>query len=473
MRRWFAEGLDRWFGQLPCNCQDHTREARRNAKYWKLRRVAPGTARALQRPVQFSFSLVSCIGVVTWLVAFGAPATARADTLALDAALAIAEARSPEVRAAQARIDQGRGRRTVAGYALPSNPTIDLGFKSDVLFANRSEKAIDVGLEQELEIFGQRGLRIDVADTELAARQLELAASRLAVRAAATVAYFDLMFRERRAAAFADVVEQATRLAEAARRRLAAGDIGEAEYQLVAADLVSVRAEARRAESERIAAQARLNTLVGRPSASATVTAGDFPPIVAAAPLDRLLAWAHDRRPEIRAAKKDVEARSSEVALRQRERLPNPTVALGYSYDRTEMEGESQFLGVRLSLPLPLVRRGGGEIQEARGQRAEAEARRDGLLASLDADVATARARQDEARQRVVDYAELEGKLAATLQLYEKAYTSGKIDLAEWMAVRDRVLRTTFAALEARHDAAVAGAQLELAVGGTYTEVTR
>jgi len=423
--------------------------------------------------VRPSFSCASCFGLVTWLVAVGTPVAALADALPLAEALATAEARSPDVRAAQARIEQGRGRRTVAGYVLPSNPTVDLGFKSDVLFEARSEKAFDVGLEQELEIFGQRGLRIDVAETDLAARQLDLAASQLTVRAAVTAAYFDLMFRERRVAAFADVVEQATRLAEAARRRLAAGDIAEAEYQLVAAELVNVRAEARRAEAERIAAQARLNGLVGRPSASATVTAGDFPPAVTAVPLDRLLAWAHDRRPEIRAAAKDVEARGAEVALRQRERLPNPTLALGYSYDRTVIDGESQFLGIRLSLPLPFVRSGRGEIQEARGQRAEAAARRDGLLASLDADVAIARARQDEARQRVADYAELEGKLGATLQLYEKAYTSGKIDLAEFLAVRDRVLRATFAALEARHDAAVASAELELAVGGAYTEVTR
>ena len=423
--------------------------------------------------MRFSFSLTLRVGVVTWLVAAGAPVASHADTLPLDEALASAEARSPELRAAQARIDQGRGRRTVAGYVLPSNPTIDLGFKSDVLFENRDEKAFDVGLEQQLEIFGQRGLRIDVAETELAARRLELAASQLTVRAAVTVAYFDLMFRERRVAAFADVVEQASRLGEAARRRLAAGDIAEAEYQLVAAELVNVRAEARRADAERIAAQARLNSLVGRPSANATVTAGDFPSVATAAPLDRLLAWAHDRRPEIRAAAKEAEARSSEVALRQRESLPNPTVGLGYSYDRTLIDGESQFLGIRLSLPLPFVRSGRGEIQEARGQRAEAEAKRDGLLASLDADVATARARQDETRQRVLDYAELEGKLGATLQLYEKAYTSGKLDLAEFLAVRDRVLRATFAALEARHDAAVAGAELELAVGGAYTEVTR
>ena len=423
--------------------------------------------------VRFPLSFASCLGLVAWLVVLAVPVAAHAGSLTLPEAVAAAEAHSPEVRAAAARLDQGRGRRTIAGQALPANPVLDLGFTTDVLFEDRGDRSIDVGVAQELEIFGQRGLRIDVADRELAARQLDLAAARLAARAAVSVAYFDLLLAERRVAAFAGVVEQATRLAEVARRRLAAGDIADAEYQLVAAELVSVRGEARRAEAERVAAQAQLNRWLGRPPASATVTSGDFPAVVAAAPLERLLAWAHERRPEIRAAAKDVEARAAEVALRGRERLPNPTVGVGYTYENDFHDGVSQFLGLRVSLPLAFVRRGGGEIQEARGQRAEAEAQRDGVLAAIDADVASARARQDEARQRAREYTELEGQLAATLQLYEKAYTSGKLGLAELLAVRDRVLRTTFAALEARHDAAVAAVELERAVGGAYTEVTR
>lgn len=427
--------------------------------------------------------------VVTTLVlaTVAVPALAAPAPLTLSDALAGAERRSPEIHAAQARMDEARGRRAIASYLLPSNPQINLGFRTDRLFQNQGEGAFDVGLEQELEIFGQRGLRIDVADAELAVLGLELQAVRLTVRSRVTITYFDLMFEELRVAALAQVVDQAARLEEASRRRAAAGDIAPAEHELIAADLATLRADARRSEAERQSAQARLNVLVGRTAADATSTTGEFPSLPAAAPLARLIVQARARRPELRGAEKDVAARGAEVTLRERERLPNPTLSLGYSYDRSVFVGDDftpagavsrladgdQFLGLQLRLPLPFVRTGRGEVQEARGKRAEAEARRDGLALALDADVTAARARYEAARQRADDLGALEGKLTATLELYEKAYASGKIDLGAFLAVRDRVLRGAALALEARHDAAVAGAELELAVGGSYTEESR
>ncbi len=413
--------------------------------------------------------------------------SAHAEPLSLDDARARADEHSPDVRTAQARIEQGRGRRTVAGYALPANPRIDLGVRTDVLFGDQGEHALDVGIEQELEIFGQRGLRISVADAELAVLRLELATARLRVEALVKIAYFDLMFEERHVVAASVIVDQTARLEEVARRRSAAGDVAAAEHELIAADLVVARAELRKAGADRVAAQARLNVLVGRGVGAATSTIGDFPVLAAAAPQDQLLRRAIERRVDLRAAERQVSARGADLALRQRERYPNPTLSIGYSRDRVVLGGDDfmppgvvagaaetgQFLGVSLSVPLPFFRRGSGEVQEARGLRAEAEAARDATTAAIGADVAAAHAHYEEARQRALDYAGLETRLTATLALYEKAYSGGRIGVTEFLAVRDRVLRTNLAALEARHDAAVAGAELELAVGGHYTEGSR
>ena len=407
-------------------------------------------------------------------------ATAHAAPLSLTDAIAQAESHSPVVRGAQARVEQAGGRNTIAHYLTPSNPRLNAGVTTDRTFQNQREGAIDFGLEQELEIFGQRGLRIAMSDAELTALRLELEAARARVRVEVEIAYYDLAFQERRVAALTAVTDQAARLEEAARRRATAGDLGEAEHTLIAADLATTRAESRAAEAERVAAAARIAVLTGRPAGEALSTTGALPSDAAIAPLDAWLAFAHQQRPDLRAAAAGVTVGDREIALRKRERLPNPTLSIGYARDRAVFAGDDvqprgivtgisdvdQFLVASISIPLPLFRTGGGEIAEARGRRAEAAADRDALVASIDIDVAAAHARYDEARQRATELAAVETTLAGTLARYEAAYTAGKLDLSAYLAVRDRVLRAQFAALTARHDAAVANAQLRLAAGG-------
>jgi cobalt-zinc-cadmium efflux system outer membrane protein len=428
-----------------------------------------------------------CRGVLRTLVVLLLSVSAAAQPLSLEDALARAEARSPILRVAAARIQQGAGRRTTAGYLTPANPRIDVSVVSDFAFAAQGERSIDIGLEQELEIFGQRGLRIDTADADLAALQKDGAATRAALRADVTVAYYDLMYQERRAALLHDIAAQADRLAEAGRRRLTAGDLPEAEVNLVLAERAAALAEAVQADADRVEAAARLDVIVGEPPSTAMATIGGFPAPLPAAATEELLARARARRPELAAARADVEARGAEVALRRRERLPNPTLFLGYTNQKSVFEPESfppglvsapvsdvdQLLGFRLSFPIPLLRSGAGEIQEAAGRRAEAEARRDGLALSVHGEVTAAHARYERLREAAAAFAEVEPKLSATIEVYERAYTAGKIDLGQFLTIRDRVLRATLAALRARRDLAAAGALLERAAGGPITEVNR
>ncbi len=427
----------------------------------------------------------SCHVVTTALVALLVPLGARAERLRLEDALVRAEARNPDVRAARARAAQGSGRRSIAGYLVPSKPSVELAWRSDRVFADTGERSVDVGLEQELEIFGQRGLRIDLAEAELAALRSEISAVRLALKARVTVAYFELMYQERRAGASRLIAEQAARLEEAARRRLAARDISEGEYTLIAADRTSALADAAEAESDRLEAGARLNVLIGRAGSADTTTAGDFPLLRPAEAPGNLAAQARARRSDLAAAAREVTAREREVRLRNRERLPNPVLSVGYARDRSVLGPEDfsgvsaqavdsdQFLALGIRFSLPLLRTGSGEVAEARGRRAEAEARRDGLAASIDEEVTSLWARHERARQQIDGYAAIEPKLANTIALYEKAYAAGQIDLAGFLAVRDRVLKVTLAALKARRDGAAAAAELERAAGGDYTGATR
>lgn len=420
-------------------------------------------------------------GLLITLTLAWAASDAGAQPLTLDDAVARAGAQSPELRAGQARLDGEAGRRTSARAWFPSNPRVEVGVITDAIFRGQGEGSFDVRFEQELELFGQRGRRIAVVDSEIAGLGFELAAVRLQVRAQATAAYAELRFQEQRVTALTDAVDQVARLDDAAQRRSTAGDIGDAERVLIHADLVSARAEARSAAAERTAAQARLNRLIGLPPDAATTTVGDLPTGPPPAALDELLRTARERRPELRAGAQRVTTADREIELRRRERLPNPTIAIGYSRDRsvftgadvqpagafTRLADADSLFAVSVVVPIPVFRTGRGEIDTARARRAEAAAELEGLRASIDATVAAARAHYDEARQRALDLQAVATELATTLELYEHAYTGGKLDLLAFLVVRDRGLRAQVAALTARHDAAIALGELELATGGT------
>ena len=111
-------------------------------------------------------------------------------------AVAAAEARNPAVAEAEARVEQARGRATTARQRVPSRPELAISLQTDAPFAGTGEKTFDLSLSQELELFGQRGLRMRSAAEDLAARSLAVADERRRIRADTRVAYYELMFNE-------------------------------------------------------------------------------------------------------------------------------------------------------------------------------------------------------------------------------------------------------------------------------------
>jgi cobalt-zinc-cadmium efflux system outer membrane protein len=408
-----------------------------------------------------------------------APAIARGDALSVDDAIAAAEAHAAPVAEASARVEQARGRRITAGLRLPSRPELEATVQSDLLTQREGERTIEASLRQELELFGQRGLRMRVADAEVKGAELGIDDVRREIRGATRAAYYELMFQERRTALAAEAVEGATRVEEAARRRVAAGDLGESEWHLLVADLAEARADLRAGEAEQKVARARLDRLMGGPPRGVTATIGEFPVLEELPAGDLLATSGATDRSDLRAARAEIDAAQAEVSLRSRERLPNVTLVVGYAYERGVLGADDfesavitravvdadHLFTVGLSIPLPWFRSNRGDVAEARGRTHEAEARRVGVEARVREEIVAAVARYDAARVSTAGLGEAETVVATSLERFERAWADKQIELAEYLAVRDRVLRVRRSALEARRDGAIAAAELEAALG--------
>src|SRR5206468_1999277 len=208
-----SRSLHRWPATLSIR-MPHARQAFRFAD---LRDVLLGSVMA-RRAVRAA--------LVTVLLSAALGGSAAAGPLALDEALARARAASPALRVAAAELEAAHGRLRQARL-VQANPVLSADLARHTAPAG-DEDAKDRGvqLEQEIEVGGQRGLRIAAAEHDVTHAEHLLADRRRTVEGEVRRAFFALAAAERRQKLAAERLALASRLAEAARRRTRAGARG-------------------------------------------------------------------------------------------------------------------------------------------------------------------------------------------------------------------------------------------------------
>src|SRR6185369_4727179 len=199
-------------------------------------------------------------------LALGAPVfvtRAGAAELTLDAALARARAANATLVAAAAELDAARGRRVQAGL-LPANPVLsgDMARHTD---PTTSQIDRGVALAQEIEVGGQRGLRVAGADHDVARADFLLADRRRLVDADVRRAFSDVVASMRRRRLAEASVAIAARIVEATGRRARAGDVAALDVRLAAIERARADQALDVATAEQAAATARLAAVLNLP----------------------------------------------------------------------------------------------------------------------------------------------------------------------------------------------------------------
>jgi cobalt-zinc-cadmium efflux system outer membrane protein len=84
--------------------------------------------------------------------------------------------------------------------------------------------------------------------------------------------------------------------------------------------------------------------------------------------LDKLVAQALERRPDLRARQLAVQETDARLQLAVADRLGNPTLGPDYEYNETR----DSFIGAQIQVPLPLFNRRRGEILQREAERTKA-----------------------------------------------------------------------------------------------------
>lgn len=384
-------------------------------------------------------------------------------TLTLDAALEIAAANSPVLTAAVARVDEASGVLTQAAVLVMENPALALyrGRRSALSGVGSFEPEFEIGLEQRLEIAGQRGKRMGVATAEVEVARAEGTDARRIVELAVATSFYEGLAAAERARLAEENEEVATRLFDLAQRRLSAGVGTPLEVNAATIRRAGARRLRLSAVAERRVAFLRLRSQLGVDLPDHTALRGELPEGAPAAVETAVLNRALVSRPDLLAEGRRVEAAVQSHRLAGAESWPDVSITASV----TQEEG-TQLFNAGLRIPLALFNRnqGGREAAAAGRERADAEREQARLEVTADARAAVTLYEQARAALRLYDTEVLDA-MEESAALMQFAVESGEFGVAEVLVVQAELLNGQLGYLEARLELATAGARLRAATG--------
>ena len=349
-----------------------------------------------------------------------APATVEADALR---------------DAAEARVRQARVR---------PNPTLALDVENAFgsgPFEGFGNAETTLGLTQELELWGRRGARVDVARAEAgtAALRRDLALVEAAGRLA--LVYAEAEAAERRfhlaeealSVTLADA-RAALTLVEEGREPMVRALQGESEA-------ATARASLDEAQAERDAAFARLTAIAMLPTPVTGIEASlidQVPPVSMVG---------DDATPVVRVAEAERDAAERRIAIERIQSRPDVSASVGMR--RYEAE-DATALTFGLSLTLPLFDQNRGNIDAAQAELRAAEARLMGARQEAQADRNAAKARLNASASRV---SATDAGMTAAQEAYRLSrigFDAGRISQLELRSSRAALISARNAAVDAR-----------------------
>lgn len=397
-------------------------------------------------------ALVAMISTIAVAEKTDGPCPASADTPQL---LRCALGHSERVARARGDVEAVRGRRLTAAHLFPANPTVEIALGRREADAGQVELDRGIEVSQQIEIGGQRGARLDVVRSE------EVSA-RVALQAAEQEIVVDVLesviavARARAGAQFAaEERDLAERLVEVSAGRAQRGVGAALDVELAeAARIQARRGEVAAARSLR-EAQAGLALAVGADVklVEGATPPGGFAPDVGLPELERR---ALAQRQTLQAPQAEAQGARARLELLRRERVPDLTLAAFYKH-----EEQSDVLGGRLSIPLPLLRRNQGEIAEEQARIGQAEATTAQGELRVRLEVRSAH----DAWERSVAVAkeippELEDRLAADVLALRDAYARGALPLTSALASLREIFAARRTLVDVRADAVVTSLEL-------------
>jgi cobalt-zinc-cadmium efflux system outer membrane protein len=401
-----------------------------------------------------------------------------ANGLSLEQAIARAIEQEPTLRAARSQVEVAQAGKLQA--SLRSNPSVSFERRVE---PGGTDRLTTVGVEWPLDLFRRDG-RIAVADREVAAARLAVADRERILAADVRTRYGDVLATIRDLALFDEIVAATQNQFDLLRSRVEQGASPPLERDLLDVELRRVQAERLLQIGRTETAVFELKRVLGM-KADATLTVRDtFEALVqresAVAPAVRDTSTAVEQRADVREAAARIDTAVAKIDRAQSEgrfdinlfgnymRMDAAFPQRGFAPDGglERIRGQFNYWSAGAMFTIPVLNRKQGEVAVARAERSGAAAAHEAARLAAEAELASARTRDQRAREAVKIYGAGAQALARqNLTVVGQSYELGRVTVFEVLAERRRYLDVERAYTEALRAAYEARTALNRAFG--------
>lgn len=364
---------------------------------------------------------------------------AQSDSLSLSQVLGMVGKSNPSLRAGLKRIEAAKGLLTQAG--LWSNPELEIELEEVGWDApGFRESEMTVMISQELELWGTRKNRKQVAQRELEAVNLESKIGAFDIYTTTKERYSILSHAQRRVTLAQDAVDLATDIAESARIRVNMGASMKSELLLGQLEIETAALELVEAISELEIAKTELTSLWQGEASDIVVAETNFDSSVVTKIEAAQLLLKGSR--EVRSLEAEEARTEAELDLERSE--AKPSFSLSGGYKRIKADGSNSFV-FGVGFPLPFLNRNQGSIRSL-------EARRDALRLYREQALLTARTEFESSKRRITQQvsryriinAQILPKAEEAYLSLKSAYDKGKLPYSTLLEAQRRLLGLRF-----------------------------
>lgn len=387
-------------------------------------------------------------------------------SLTLDELLVFADANSPAIQTARARVGLAEAGVVGAEIVFPANPQLSFGAGGRTIEAATGFE-FEVAVQQQIEIAGEPGLRLDAAEDQQRLSEAAVNEVRWSVHVEVHRLFVDILLVRERLEQAERFVAFAQSMRDIAARQIEAGESSPLILLVADADLAQTREAVIEARQAGEALEARLAAVVGWPGGTLPDVEGSLPQVRPAPATEALLASMAEHHPSLRTREIAVVAGQSRLALEDREAWPEPTV--GFSYGREAAPGPEAQADVwlfNLTFPIPLWRTNQEGRARAEAELVVADREREATATQLRSQLLQAAIALNAAVERVALYETgVVPQLETNLSLLQRAYELGEVDVHQVSQTRERLLTATGQYIDARITYYETAATLEGLVG--------
>jgi outer membrane protein, heavy metal efflux system len=386
-------------------------------------------------------------------------------SMMLDQAVQAAINHNPELNTSRLEEDVAKGQRDKAKLPLIANPVLETsGSKKERLPEEGTGTVTNYGarLSQQFEIAGQRGVRIDVAEKNLAKVMHDTRHRERSLIYEVKAAFARALAGKKRVSLAGEVSRLQEELLGFTHTKFQAGEVSALEVNLAEVQNSRAKREVLSAEREYRESVLALATLMGLTSDRSMTLEGELSPELFLMPDKESLRSGLFQRPDVRAASAEVERAAGTVDLITREAVPNVTLA-GF-HDRDENRNET---GMGLAISIPLFDRKQGEKREAQARASQARIRKAGLERRVESEFETDYSNLVSSQAEVSIFRkEIVAKAHENLELLNLAFNEGKISFFDVRLAQRETIEMQYAYLDALLKAQQAIYALERTTGG-------